>query len=207
MPFIARTILLAVAIAIQPAPGSAQPPAASQQPRIADLAEMTAMFETDQAVRRRLSTEGFQPSIIKEMVEGDAKHYARTKEFVQSGALRTGNDFYHAAFIFQHGSTPADYLLAHTLAVAATAHGHAKASWIAAATLDRYLQTLGQKQIYGTQFMNKPGEPATQEPYDRTLIPDSLRTTLGVPVQAEQEKWREAMTRPPVAAKPATTAR
>ncbi len=33
-------------------------------------------------------------------------------------------------------------------------------------------------------------------PYDRALIPDSLRTTLGVPAQAEQLKKLEGMTAP-----------
>lgn len=205
MHFIARTILLGSAIAFQADPTSAQPVTATQQPRIADHAEMAAMFEADQAIRRRLSTEGFQQSIIKEMIEGDARHYTRTKELVRSDALKTGNDFYNAAFIFQHGSIPADYLLAHTLAVAAAARGHAKASWIAAATLDRYLQSIDQKQIYGTQFSTKSGEPTTQEPYDRVLIPDSLRTTLGVPVQAEQEKRRAGIAKPPATAKPVGT--
>lgn len=207
MQFIARSILIGGIFAFQTMPGLAQPVAASQQRRIADHAEMTAMFDADQAIRKRLSVEGFQQNIIIEMVEGDTKRYARAKELVGSGALRTGNDFHNAAFIFQHGSTPADYLLAHTLAVASAARGHDKASWIAAATLDRYLQSIGQKQIYGTQFSTKPGEPATQEPYDRNLISDELRKTLGVPIQAEQEQRRRGMKIQPLPAASGTKSR
>jgi|GEM_PF-3816152 len=58
------------------------------------------------------------------------------------------------------------------------------ASSIAAATLDRYLQSIGQKRIYGTRFGRKGNAPITQEPHDRALIPGSLRTALCVPVQA-----------------------
>jgi hypothetical protein len=67
----------------------------------------------------------------------------------------------------------------------------ATAIWIAAATLDRYLQNIGQKQIFGTQFLthsqNDP-EGWTQEPYDRTLISDALWDQLGVPAQKVQEE-------------------
>jgi hypothetical protein len=50
---------------------------------------------------------------------------------------------------------------------------------------------LGQKHIYGTQFTTPRGKPTTQEPYDRTLIPDSLRSALGVPSLTDQERQRK----------------
>jgi hypothetical protein len=108
-----------------------------------------------------------------------------------NGKLHTGEDFERAAFVFQHGETPDDYLLAHTLAMVAVAKGRRGALWIEAATLDRYLNFVHQPQIYGTQFFFKPNEPTTQEPYNRTLIPDSLRLDLGVPSQAAQEEQRK----------------
>lgn len=63
-----------------------------------------------------------------------------------------GRDFRYASFIFQHGQTSDDYLLAHVLAVEAVVHGNTVSKWIAAATLDRYLQEIGQKQVFGTQY-------------------------------------------------------
>jgi len=59
--------------------------------------------------------------------------------------------------------------------------GYSAATWIAAATLDRYLQSIKQPQIYGTQFLNPDDKPTTQEPYNRTLVPDTLRHLLQVP--------------------------
>lgn len=75
--------------------------------------------------------------------------------------------------------------------MAAMARGRPDASWIAAATLDRYLQSIQQKQIYGTQYSIPAGMPASQEPYDRTLISDSLRAALGVAPRADQEAQRK----------------
>ena len=111
----------------------------------------------------------------------------QVRELLAKGALHTGTDFEHAAFIFQHGEVPDDYLLAHTLAMIAVVHGNAGAVWIAAATLDRYLGAIKQPQIYGTQFHRTKDTPWTQEPYNRGLIPDALRKQLGVPQEAAQQ--------------------
>jgi hypothetical protein len=147
--------------------------------------ELTAMFEADQGAR--LGGKVIDWSVLEAQ---DREHRKRAKALLDSGALSSGDDFYHAAFLFQHGDKPEDYLLAHSLAVIAAARGRADATWIAAATLDRYLQSIGQKQVYGTQYRTPAGQPVTQDPYDRTLLSDSLRAAMGVPPQGEQEKRR-----------------
>ena len=107
----------------------------------------------------------------------DAQRRKQVMDLVSRGAAHTGQDFEEAAFIFQHDERPDDFLLAHPLATVAIAKGSAKSRWIAAATLDRYLQKIQQPQIYGTQYFIGPnqGDKFTQEPYNRQLVPDSLR--------------------------------
>jgi hypothetical protein len=151
---------------------------------------MTSLFEADQAART--GAEKIQWEVVAKQ---DLLRRERTRELLAASALHSGDDFWHAAFIFQHGGDAADYLLAHTLATVAIARGRPDATWIAAATLDRYLQKIGQKQIYGTQFLNKGDDATTQEPYDRTLISNALREALGVPPQAEQERRRAEIER------------
>lgn len=148
-------------------------------------AEMTAIFKADQAARTNWASADHA-----QVARDDAARLARTRALLDAGALNSGTDFFHAAFIFQHGGASANYLLAHALAMVAVARGRADATWIASATLDRYLQSVGQKQVLGTQFQTRPSAPTTQEPYDRTLVPDALRTALGVPPLAEQEAQR-----------------
>jgi hypothetical protein len=147
---------------------------------------MTAIFDADQADRKDIRK--FDWSVVGP--RDDARR-VRTKSLLDAGELRTGTDYYHAAFVYQHGDKPNDFLLAHTLAVIAAAHGREDATWIAAATLDRYLQWIGQKQIYGTQFVTPNGGRTTQEPYDRTLVSDALRKALGVPPMSAQEEQRK----------------
>ena len=150
-----------------------------------DNAEMTAMFDVDQGDRAHMDKIDWNA-----IATHDEEHRTRTKALLAAGELHSANDYYHAAFIFQHGQHPDDYLLAHSLAVVAAARGRADAAWIAAASLDRYLMSIGQKQIYGTQYMTPKGRPVTQEPYDRSLVSDALRGALGVPPLASQEKRR-----------------
>ncbi len=142
--------------------------------------EMTRLFDEDQAARKIAKIDW---TVV---AKADAARRARTLELLNQGKLHTGADFLHAAFVFQHGDKPADYLLAHTLAMAAVKQGRPDASWIAAATLDRYLQNIGQPQVYGTQFTVKGNAPATQAPMDGKLVPDSLRRIFGVPPLAQQ---------------------
>ena len=150
--------------------------------------EMIRIFDQDQAARQDVTKIDW--AIV---AREDEKRCQRTKQLLDAGKLRSGEDFVHAAFIYQHGGKPDDYLMAHTLATISAAKGWRNAAWIAAATLDRYLQNVGQRQIYGTQYQTPPGVGPTQEPYDRILISDALRAAMGVPPLAEQEQRRKAM--------------
>lgn len=136
----------------------------------------------------------------------DAKRRAQTKALIATGELKTSRDFHDAAYIFQHGDEANDYLLAHILSVEAVVKGDESSKWIAAASLDRYLQAIGKSQVFGTQYLDKSylyalqhkNEPnlqnkpeanekgMTQEPYERDLVPDSLRNDFCVPDLAQQ---------------------
>ncbi|MEA3014819.1 MAG: hypothetical protein QOD42_3364 [Sphingomonadales bacterium] len=150
-------------------------------------AEMTRLYEADQADR----APGGPAIDWSAVTPRDEARRARTLALVAAGALASGDDYWHAAFILQHGREANDFLLAHTFAIIAAARGRADATWIAAATLDRYLQKSGRPQIYGTQFNTANATRATtQDPYDRALVSDALRQALGVPPQADQERRR-----------------
>lgn len=148
--------------------------------------EMKTIFEEDQRVR--------QPGVKivwSSVAKSDAERRRTVLELLNKGQLHTGEDFTRAAFVFQHGVTSHDFLLAHTLALVALKKGDESAVWIATATLDRYLQSVQQPQIYGTQFVMPKNQPTTQGAYNRTLVPDALRRELGVPAQSEQEEQRK----------------
>jgi hypothetical protein len=193
MRWLARIGLIALALTFVSSlivrPAAARDPTGGNRPqsqaRQAANSEMTRIFEADQADRDN-------PATIDWAAVGkrDDERRGKTKALLDAGLLKSGDDFWHAAFVFQHGEKPEDFLVAHTLAIIAADRGRRDATWIAAATLDRYLQAVGQKQVYGTQYVNRDGKPTTQEPYDRTTISDALRSAMDVPVLADQEKKR-----------------
>lgn len=155
---------------------------------VATNSEMTSIYEVDQNARKG-------PKIdVLAMVEGDRLRRAQTQALIDTGKLNSADDYYHAAFVFQHGDLAEDCLKAHALAVVAAAKGKSEAAWIAAATLDRYLQRIGQPQIYGTQFLRNDGEAWTQEPYRKDLLSDAIRQASGVQTIAKQHAQLEEMT-------------
>ena len=91
--------------------------------------------------------------------------------------------------MFQHSGTPDSLALAHVLAMTAVSKGQATAKWLAAATLDRYLQSVKAPQLFGTQFTGGPEASSwTMEPYDRKVLADSVRASWCVVPQAEQDR-------------------
>jgi hypothetical protein len=161
------------------------------------------LFLDDQAER---TGHGAMPKYGPDVNSRDALRRAEAKSLLAADELKTAQDFHDAAFIFQHGHDPEDYLLAHILAIDAIVKGDTSSKWLAAATLDRYLQAIGQKQVFGTQYLSKSysyslqhkNDPSalrspetheegdTQDPYDRDLVPDSLRSDFCVLDQAVQ---------------------
>ena len=150
-----------------------------------DNAEMAKMFAEDQAIRGEIYQRGGWAKVkddkafLERWQSEDAARLSRTAKMLQTGAIKSGIDYYRAAFIFQHGQNADEYLKAHHLAVISLSLGYKDAKWISAATLDRYLQSIGKPQIYGTQFQGPDRQPA--QPFDANLVSDFERRALDVP--------------------------
>ncbi len=171
----------------------AMPALAQDAAAVSDNPEMAAILASDQAGRQDLGAVlAGGRAYAERMIAEDAIRREQVRALLEAGALRTGADFHAAAFVFQHGSMPDDYLLAHSLALAAVAKGSTESTWVAAATLDRYLQMTGKPQIYGTQTTMRRGQPPTRDPYDHVLVPESLLIALGVPTKAREEASKAA---------------
>jgi hypothetical protein len=132
---------------------------------------------------------------------GDSRR-AEIRKLLEEGKVNSGEDYSDAALIFQHGQTPEDFLFAHILATQALMRSGSGDKWIAAATLDRYLQSINQPQVFGTQYtgdksaVNTPKPQVdprvlniqrTQQPYNSKLLPDSVRQDFCVPDVSQQE--------------------
>lgn len=151
---VALLTLLGAATNFDCAAGTAAPQQAQAQalaPAPADNSELTKLYEGDQA-DRAVGPNGQQDWAA--VSKRDEERRARVAAIVASGGARTAADHYHAAMVYQHGSTVADFEEAHRLAVRAAELDPAmkSAKWLAAAAKDRSLMNQGKPQLYGTQF-------------------------------------------------------
>jgi hypothetical protein len=145
-------------------------------------AELLNMYEEDQ---------GDRSGQIDWALVGprDESRRLRVKEMLEAGEVVSADDHYHAAMVLQHGSTPDDFKLAHELSLQAAEldPDHGSAKWLAAAAKDRYLQNIGEPQIYGTQFRKVDGT-WTLDAIDETAVSDEERARWGVPPLAEAKR-------------------
>jgi hypothetical protein len=147
---------------------------------VPDSDELKHIYEEDQGDRR--SQKPIDWSVVGKR---DKQREARIKELYQTGGLHTGADYFHAAMVLQHGGKPEDYLLAHELCVAAISKGEMRARWLAAASEDRFLCSIGRPQRFATQFKSDgPDKPYYLQKVD-TGVTDELRRVLEVPPLAD----------------------
>jgi hypothetical protein len=111
---------------------------------------------------------------------------ARVKQLYATGGIRTGEDYYHAALVLQHGEVAEDYLLAHEFCVAAMMLGknEIESSSLGAAAEDRFLMTIGRPQRFGTQYRSE-GDGALQLYRVEDGVTDELRKVMAVPRLSE----------------------
>jgi hypothetical protein len=134
------------------------------------------------------------PPTGAEIARHDEQRHVAARKLLADGALRSGKDFQFASLIFQHSGIPADLMLAHVLAVTAVEKGEKSARWLAAATLDRYLQSVQEPQVFGTQF-RRVADKWSMEPYDKSLLPDATRAAFCVVPASEQDSIVDAANR------------
>lgn len=154
--------------------------------------ELAKMFEQDQDDRTALEANP-QPDQWAKISTHDKEHRDRVLELMHQDKFKSGDDYYYAAMIMQHGSDPKDFMLAHILAMAAAQRGSNPAVWLSAASLDRLMQSTGQPQVFGTQYFSKANEHYTmREPIEPHLITDSVRKAFNVPTLMEStERLKE----------------
>ena len=111
----------------------------------------------------------------------DATRQKEARRMLDAGEISTDQDYSNAGLLFQHGTKPEDYLLAHVLAMEASVRGNPDARWLFAVTLDRFLNSIWRPQVFGTQFETTAWNPEiTQKKLDPVLLSDGIRAGMCV---------------------------
>jgi hypothetical protein len=118
---------------------------------------------------------------------------ARVRQLYQQGAVRTGEDYYHAALVMLHGDEIASLELARHMARRATELGEQRAWSVIATAWDRALIKRGLPQRFGTQFVRENGR-LSLGPVDPSIT-DSQRALYGVPPLWVQQQTVERLRR------------
>src|SRR5258708_5234463 len=146
--------------------------------------ELLKLFNEDQ--KDRANWLSMTPAEWETIAKQDAARRQRVRDMLQAGEVKTAEDYERAAFIFQHGGEANDYLLAHVLASTPMAVDAGHGAWIATATLDRYLISIGKPQIFGTQLGDKA-------PFDERLVPPAVAAANCVPSPTDRRRIMEAI--------------
>ena len=113
--------------------------------------ELLSLYQLDRqehASQSRVNTPEY-----KAMRARDLQRRKRVMEIIAQKELLSAEDYFHAAWIMNHGDTPEDAYHAHNLALRASELGYRPARWLTAASYDRWLMYQGQPQKYGTNYI------------------------------------------------------
>ena len=162
--------------------------AASAAAEAKNVAELATIFADDQGDREHPEKLGG-----KRIMERDAARRARVKELLDAHALKTSDDYFRAAMVYQHGTAVADFHASRDLALEAVKldDKNKEAKWLAAASLDRGLMNEGKPQKYATQF-RREGNVWVLYTVDAS-VSDEERAAWNVPPLAEAKARVERM--------------
>ena len=144
----------AAARAGEPAsPSSATCPAEVQSARSAELQKLSSDDQAD----RQGPFDSIDWSVVSPR---DKARRARVAAIAAEGCLAGADDYAAAALVYQHGDTSDDYLHAFTYFKKAVDLGDASQKPMLAKGADRYLVSLGFKQLFATQASRPSMSPS-----------------------------------------------
>jgi hypothetical protein len=144
--------------------------------KLADNAQLSAMFDADQSERRDWHVKKIDSDTL---FKNDEKRRSEAMRLLTTGQVRTAADFHYAAFLFHHGHTIDDYRLATSLAWIGMTIDPANKdfAYLTASTWDRFMMEQGKPQWYGTKCRHEIDTSGKQElyPVDEKAVTDSDR--------------------------------
>ena len=114
--------------------------------------ELQKIQEADQADRAwQVQGEQPHPKILEKMSKNDLVRRKRVGEIFGEGCLNTAADYEAAFIVYQHGNTSDQYFQAFVWSKKALTLGDSHVKGDVAMAVDRYLVSIGHKELFGTQ--------------------------------------------------------
>lgn len=150
---------------------------ATEMAKSANSKEIAKIMAEDQKDRES-DWSKFTSADFENLRKRDKGRLRTVKGLVKAGKLATGDDYFNAALVCQHGDSFEDYALAHELSVASMMLGHRSGAWLAAASYDRMLINMGHRQRFGTQWFIVEGKQLLS-PVDEADMNETERKAIG----------------------------
>ncbi|KTC83719.1 hypothetical protein [Legionella brunensis] len=148
--------------------------------------ELQTLLEADQKDRESDWSQ-LTPEELQQIEENDLNRRKRVGEIFGEGCISTSKDYFAAYLIYQHGDIPDHYYQAFLFALRAAEHHHQEGGQSTANALDRYLISIGHRQLFGTQYFSESlGGCFCIEPVEASF-PDTIR--LSHAHQSLQERY------------------
>jgi hypothetical protein len=128
----------------------------------------------------------------------DAIRREQVMQLLNSGEIRTAEDYFDAAVIFQHGDTMQDAQLALALATVASRIDptNREATVLTANAWDRVMTRAGKPQWYGTQYVrSKTTGKWELYPTEPGVITEAQRRAMGLPTLEEDRAHLDQINR------------
>ena len=111
--------------------------------------ELTELVNADQ--KERDDWDNLTEDEKLKMSENDLGRRKRVGEILGEGCFKTPEDYAAASLIYQHGNVPDHFFQAFVWASRAVALGDLNQKHLVTLTIDRYLISIGKKQLFGSQ--------------------------------------------------------
>lgn len=119
--------------------------------------KLVQLFEELQKERLRADWEDRYSLPLKMISAKEKQARKEALKMLKKGEIKTPDDFYRAAMLFQHGGGFKSYAMAVTLAAVSGYLGESWGRGLYAMAIDRFLLAIGQKQYFGTNFEKVKG--------------------------------------------------
>lgn len=187
------SLIFAATLAIQPwqvlAMDWSTTPSCADHPEIQEerSQELQRLKEADQ--REREGFEQFSEAQWQQLWENDLIRRKRVGEILAEGCFHVAKDYMAASLIYQHGDVPDHYYQAFIWANRAVELGDEDAKHFVALTIDRYLVSIGKKQLFGSQaYVDHIGGCFCLQPIEKSFT-DTIRKDYLFPSLQEMYQW------------------
>jgi hypothetical protein len=110
--------------------------------------ELADLYQADK--QERVNQPRVNTPEYRAMRPRDLQRRGRVLAIAAENELQTGEDYYYAAQIMNHGDTIENARNAYVFALRSSELGYRPARWLAAASYDRWQMYQGKPQKYGT---------------------------------------------------------